>query len=272
MALAVATIAFATAAFAGATRALFPEPPAFSALRAGQSLAPWTSVAIAIGKRHTHYELVDDGGSTVLHATADNAATALAYPIRVELRDAPVIAWRWKIAGLIADADSRQASREDAPARILLEFDGDVRKLPLVERGIYGIARRVAGRELPYATLMYIWSNHESVGTVMPNPRTRRIQMVVAASGAEGVGAWQSLMRNVRDDFLRAFGEEPGPLTAVGVLTDTDNTDGHAEAWYGDIRFEPKAGRLTIAFNRFRWETGERARVRSALVRRTWRS
>ena len=79
----------------------------------------------------------------------------------------------------------------------------------------------------------------ESVGTVMPNPRTRRIQMVVAASGAEGVGAWQSLMRNVRDDFLRAFGEEPGPLTAVGVLTDTDNTDGHAEAWYGDIRFEP---------------------------------
>ena len=26
---------------------------------------------------------------------------------------------------------------------------------------------------------------------------------------------------------------------AVGVLTDSDNTDGHAEAWYGDIRFEP---------------------------------
>jgi len=38
---------------------------------------------------------------------------------------------------------------------------------------------------------------------------------------------------------VRAFGEEPGTLTAVGVLTDSDNTDGHAEAWYGDIRFEP---------------------------------
>jgi hypothetical protein len=33
----------------------------------------------------------------------------------------------------------------------------------------------------------------------------------------------------------------------------------------GDIRFEPKARRLTIAFNRYRWETGGGQRVRSAL-------
>lgn len=217
------------------------QPTAFSTLHPGGSLAPWAPVGIAIGKRHTLYELVDDAGATVLHAIADNAASALAHPLRVEPRDAPVIAWRWKIAGLLADADSRRASREDAPARIVLEFDGDTRKLPLVERGIYGVARRVAGRDLPYATLMYIWSNRERVGTVIPNPRTRRIEMIVASSGAEGVGAWQSLVRNVRADFVRAFGEEPGTLTAIGVLTDSDNTDAHAEAWYGDIRLEPAA-------------------------------
>ena len=38
-----------------------------------------------------------------------------------------------------------------------------------------------------------------------------------------------------------------------------------AVAKVGDITFEPKARRLTIAFNRFRWETGDRARVRSGL-------
>jgi hypothetical protein len=63
--------------------------------------------------------------------------------------------------------------------------------------------------------------------------------MVVASSGAAGVGKWQSLSRNVLEDFRRAFGEEPGMLTDVGVLTDTDNTGGSAEAWYGDIRFAP---------------------------------
>jgi hypothetical protein len=38
-----------------------------------------------------------------------------------------------------------------------------------------------------------------------------------------------------------------------------------AVAKVGDIVFEAKARRLTIAFNRFRWEGGARQRVRSAL-------
>jgi len=176
----------------------------------------------------------------VLHAVADNAASGLALPLHFDIRSAPVVSWRWKIAALIPEADSTIASREDAPARIVFEFDGDKRKLTFVERTIYGISQHVAGRELPYATLMYIYANHAPVGTVIANPRTRRVQMVVASSGAGGVGAWQSLTRDVRADFRRAFGEEPGALLAVGVLTDTDNTDGHAEAWYGDIRFGPE--------------------------------
>jgi hypothetical protein len=38
-----------------------------------------------------------------------------------------------------------------------------------------------------------------------------------------------------------------------------------AVAKVGDINFEPKARRLTIAFNRYRWEAGGGERVRSAL-------
>lgn len=38
-----------------------------------------------------------------------------------------------------------------------------------------------------------------------------------------------------------------------------------AVAKVGDIAFEAKARRLTIAFNRFRWEADARQRVRSAL-------
>lgn len=33
----------------------------------------------------------------------------------------------------------------------------------------------------------------------------------------------------------------------------------------GDIAYEPKGRRLTVAFNRYRWEAGSRQRVRSAL-------
>jgi hypothetical protein len=58
---------------------------------------------------------------------------------------------------------------------------------------------------------------------------------------------------------LRLLAQEPDDLEVISAAMQD------AVAKVGDIRFEPKARRLTIAFNRFRWETGETARVRSAL-------
>jgi len=78
------------------------------------------------------------------------------------------------------------------------------------------------------------------VGKVVQNPRTTRVQMVVGSTGAGGVGAWQTLSRNVVDDFRKAFGEPPGKLLGVAILTDTDNTGESVEAWYGDITFRPQ--------------------------------
>jgi hypothetical protein len=220
--------------------ATLAQPVAFSRLQPGAAFAPWTPVDFGVGKRPTRYDLVVDGGSVVLHAVADNAASGMLQRIGIDTRQAPMIAWRWKIAGLIARANPRVASREDAPARIVLEFDGDKSRLGLTDRALFRIGARVMGREIPYATIVYIWSNDLPVGTVIPNPHTHRIQMIVASTGAAGVGHWESLTRDVRADFRRAFGEDAGPLDAVGVLTDTDNTDAHAEAWYGDIGFMPE--------------------------------
>ena len=243
VAIGTATLTLAFGAATGEAQLATPlaQPAPFSQSRPAAALGPWLPVTLGIGKRPTRYDLVNDSGTVVLHAVADNAAGGLACRVTVDLRQTPIVAWRWKIAGLIADADSYTASREDAPARILLEFDGDKSRLTVLERTLYRIGKQVIGRELPYATLVYIWSNRDPVGTVIPSPYTRRIQMIVATSGSAGVGVWQSLARDARADFRHAFGEEPGRLTSVGVLTDTDNTDGHAEAWYGDIRFIPEA-------------------------------
>lgn len=37
-------------------------------------------------------------------------------------------------------------------------------------------------------------------------------------------------------DFRRAFGEEPGALIGVALMTDADNTRASAEASYGEVR------------------------------------
>ncbi|MFP3740338.1 DUF3047 domain-containing protein, partial [Burkholderia sp. SIMBA_019] len=85
-------------------------------------------------------------------------------------------------------------------------------------------------------TLMYIWTNSAPVGTVIANPHTNRVQMIVVG-GAADAGKWQKLRRNVSADFQKVFREKPGKLLGYGLMTDTDNTGANARAWYGDIRF-----------------------------------
>ncbi|HTI46019.1 MAG TPA: DUF3047 domain-containing protein [Casimicrobiaceae bacterium] len=207
----------------------------FSAAGAGGAIpAPWAGVKINDRKTPTRYSLVDDGGTVVLYAQADSAASALGHPVNAALTDTPWLHWRWKVAAPIASADPSAAQKEDSPARVVLEFDGDRSKLPLSDRAVNQLSENLSGKPLPYATLMYIFSQKLPVGTVVANPHTRRIQMIVVDSGA-AVGTWQTFVRNVVEDYKRAFKEEPQKLLSLGVLTDTDNTGERAQAWYGDF-------------------------------------
>lgn len=212
----------------------------FSSARPGTVLPDgWELFRLAPNKAPTLYRLVEDLGMVVLHAHAEAAASGIIAPVRFDISASPILQWRWKVAQLIDDADNAVASREDSPVRIILNFDGDRSKFSLRDKVSSAIAKRISGRELPYAELMYIWSNRAPVGTVIANPHTHRIEMVVANSGNGNVGQWVTVRRNVIDDFRRAFNEFPGLLTDVGVLTDTDNTGATVDAWYGDIRFLP---------------------------------
>ena len=58
---------------------------------------------------------------------------------------------------------------------------------------------------------------------------------------------------------LQLLAEDPDDLAVISAALQD------AVAKVGDIVFEARARRLTIAFNRFRWEAGSRQRVRSAL-------
>ena len=233
-------VAFSCAVAAQTHMESAPLPAPFSPNRAGAAHPRgWEPVKLTDRKRPTQYTLVDDAGVVVLHAKAVGAASALAHFAAFDLHNAPVVEWRWKVSSLIEGADNRVASKEDSPARLIFAFDGDKSRLPVVERAVFYLTEKLSGRELPYAVLQYIWAAAIPVGTVLEHPYTRRVRMLVVASGPAGVGSWQALSRNLYEDFRQAFHEEPGLLTGVGVLTDTDNTGGSVDAWYGDIRFHP---------------------------------
>lgn len=215
-----------------------PLVPPFSEGRPGADLPRgWQPLLLGSSKQPTSYRLVEDEGTVVLRARAEGAASGLIVDVKFDIGGASYVQFRWKIGGLIDGADNRVASKEDSPVRIVLGFAGDKSKFTFGQKASALLAKSATGRDFPYAQLIYVWSNSLPVGTVVPNPHTKRVQMIVAASGNAGVGKWQTITRNLREDFVRAFGEEPGQLSEVGVMTDTDNTGATADGWYGDIRF-----------------------------------
>jgi hypothetical protein len=200
----------------------------------------WEPYVILPSKPRTQYRLARADGVVALEARADASASGKIRRIRIEPVRHPLLEWRWRVDGLIPGADKRRASAEDSPARLIVSFHGDADKLDFEARSQLRLAKAFSGRALPYATLMYVWSSALPVGTVLHNPHTSRVRMIVVASGSEGLGRWQTYRRNILEDYRRAFGEEPDDIVAVGVMTDADNTRQKARSFYCDISFLQK--------------------------------
>lgn len=220
-------------------RPVFNSVQPFSANRPGLDLPHgWSPWIITSAKAPTRYDLVVDPQTQriVLHAVAERSATGLKQQLDVDPAAWPFIAWEWRIVELVPEADLTDRHSDDSPARLLLFFDGDLAKLPARDKMLMETARMLTGQPIPFATLMYVWDNHQPVGTVIPSAVFGQLKMVVAGTGPDRLGQWKQFARNYAQDYERAFGHAPGRLVGIGVLTDTDNTASAIEAFYGDIR------------------------------------
>jgi len=200
--------------------------------------AGWVHQPLSKLKRDTVYTLAKEEGRTVLRGAADRSASAYVAVLKPPAAVPLALTWRWKTDALVPGADNRDKAREDAPLRVIVAFDGDHSTLPEAEQKRFRRAKNLSGRELPYAMLMYIWSDQVPVESLIPSAHTSQLKMLVVASGKGGLGTWQSVRRDVAADYRRAYGADPGPVLGVAVMTDTDNTGEKAVGEYADIRFE----------------------------------
>lgn len=215
---------------------------AFSGNREGAAPRHWAPLIITRAKAATDYRLVQDpdSGQVVVHARARRSATGLRQRLDVDPQTRPRVAWQWRVVDLIGAADNLDRYLEDSPVRLLLFFDGDRRRLAPRDQIALELAETVSGQAVPYATLIYLWENRQPVDTVIDSAHSGRVKMIVAGSGRDRLGRWKRFERDYVADFERAFGEPPGRLIGVGIMTDTDNTGAEVEAYYGDI--ELRAG------------------------------
>ena len=171
----------------------------------------------------TRYRIVEAGGTRVLEAKSDSAASSFYLEREIDLAARPVLEWRWRIEAPLRVPDERVKAGDDFAARVYVVAPGE---------GLFA---------LPVA-ISYVWSGSAPVGADWPNPFTSKVRMVAVESGSARAGAWRSYRRNVREDFHRLFGREVDELEGVAVMTDADNSRQRARAWYGDILLRGEGG------------------------------
>jgi hypothetical protein len=214
-----------------------PTPPPATPAAPPASAEGWQPMALP-GKKATIYHWTEKDGRPALEASSESSASIWRKKLEPSLDKVGEVGFSWWVQNLIPNASVADIDREDAVARVIFGFGGDVDKLPLRTRMKFELAQALTGEVPPYATLMYVWDSKLPVGTVVINPRSDRIRKIVVDSGPAELHRWRDHRRDLAADFRLAFGEEPGPLTSLAVMTDSDNSRGSAHTWYGPVELK----------------------------------
>ena len=192
---------------------LAAEPPLFSLT----GLSGWDEHGF-LSRADTRYRLVVDDGRKVVAASCKDSAGGLYWRGDVDLTQTPVLHWSWKVDRVYAGLDEATKHGDDFPARVYVA---------------------IGSRWLPWTlrTLSYVWSNARPPAEHWPSPYSDQAQLFAVRAGDQGVGQWQQQSRNVRADFQTAFGTDVKHIGAVAVMSDCDDSDTQARAWFGDLHF-----------------------------------
>ncbi|MES2281607.1 MAG: DUF3047 domain-containing protein [Pseudomonadota bacterium] len=214
--------------------ALESSPWAKASMPAQASAEVWQHFKFP-GKQATQFSYAREDGREALVASAKSSASLVRKVVHIPSADIGKLKFSWKVPALMPQADMSVKEADDCSVRIVLAFDGDRSRFSPKNAMLSELARLLTGEELPYATLMYVWSKKRPAGSVIVNPRTDRIRKLVVESGDSKLNSWVDYERTIRADFEKAFGEAPGALMSISVMTDSDNTQGNTQAWYGPL-------------------------------------
>jgi hypothetical protein len=210
----------------------------FSASQVGQAMPDgWRPLTFKKIPKHTSYEVVKDGGVTIVKAVSEASASGLIKPVSIDPKEFPIVRWRWKIENVLQRSDVALKEGDDFPARLYITFEYNPDRVSFGKKLKFKAGQALFG-DIPIAALNYIWETKTPIGTIVDNAYTDFAKMVVVESGAQKVGMWIDEERNIYEDYKQAFGEEPPMINGVAIMSDTDNTKEQATAYYGDIIFQ----------------------------------
>lgn len=165
---------------------------------------------------HTRYSIINIDNNKVLRAEAESSASGLYRKIKYDPGEWQYLSWRWKVDRLPEKGDVRFKETDDYGARVYVVFPQFLK--------------------WKTKTISYIWARKLPKGERIPNSwLPKNVVMIAVQSGTDSLGHWITEKQNVYQDYKQIFGGDPPAVGAIAIMSDSDNTDGKAEAFYDDL-------------------------------------
>ncbi|UCH06744.1 MAG: DUF3047 domain-containing protein [Deltaproteobacteria bacterium] len=149
-----------------------------------------------------------------LEANAKQSAVTIAKKFEYDLTEYPYLSWQWRVIELPKGGDERYKKTGDSAAAIYVIFEGRLRP----------------------KSIKYVWSASLSRGTTTESPYNSKTKIVVMQNQSSPMGEWVSERVNVYADYQRLFGGETESVQAIGLMSDSDNTQSTGVAHYKAIK------------------------------------
>tara|TARA_Y100001958_G_C21115853_1_gene461473 strand:+ start:155 stop:853 length:699 start_codon:yes stop_codon:yes gene_type:complete len=169
-------------------------------------------------KNNTIYTVGSNDNGNFLKAVANNAASGLGKEIKIDLNKTPFINITWKIEKDLPGIKENTKKGHDFAARVFA-------------------VKKTGATPLSNRAINYVFSSNSEVGFNAVSPYTKKSIDNVLASTKKNLDEWITVKSNVKEDFKRFHDLDVNELDGLAIMSDTDNSNMKAIAYYQNIYF-----------------------------------
>jgi hypothetical protein len=157
-----------------------------------------------------------DGLNALVMRSADTSFS-IQRQVKVDLKQYPMLTWKWKVLELPAGGDFRKAKKDDQAAQLFVALSKT-------------------------RAIVYLWDTTAPQGLIgeASAPPPMRIKVVVVRSGPSQTGRWITETRNVYQDYRKFYGGGDKALVVSGmrIQINSQHTKTSAESCFADLVFK----------------------------------
>jgi hypothetical protein len=164
-----------------------------------------------------------------LQISSDKGNSLIWRPLPRDLATASKATWRWRVDQGVPPTDLGVRRAADRSIALYFLFADSAAALVRPPRSL----REAVGEG---RALIYTWGGKEAAGSVLASPTLgERGKIVVQRPANSPTGAWRTESVDLRADFRRVYGRDPGPLLGIGVSSDSESTGTVTDAKLADL-------------------------------------